>query len=121
LSATRCAFSGRRLVLAFQPHRFSRTRDCFEDFVAVMAKADAVLLTEVFAAGETPLASADGQALARALQSKGAVIPEWVAGIEALPERIIRVVRDGDVVLTMGAGSIGSVAKQVVKRLGVGS
>jgi UDP-N-acetylmuramate--alanine ligase len=121
LSAARCAFPGRRLVLAFQPHRYSRTRDCFEDFVAVMAKADAVLLTEVFAAGETPLASADGQALARALQSKGAVIPEWVAGIEALPERIIRVVRDGDVVLTMGAGSIGSVAKQVVKRLGVGS
>jgi UDP-N-acetylmuramate--alanine ligase len=121
LSAARTAFPGRRLVLAFQPHRYSRTRDCFDDFVSVMVKADAVLLTEVFAAGETPLAAADGQALARALQAKGAVKPEWVAGIEALPERIIGVARDGDVVLTMGAGSIGSVAKQVVKRLGVSS
>lgn len=121
LSAARRAFPGRRLVLAFQPHRYSRTRDCFEDFVAVMSKADAVLLTEVFSAGETPLTTADGQALARALHSKGVVKPDWVAGIDGLPEHIISVARDGDVVLTMGAGSIGSVAPQVVKRLGVSS
>jgi UDP-N-acetylmuramate--alanine ligase len=123
LSAARGAFPGQRLVLAFQPHRYTRTRDCFDDFVKVMCQADLILLTEVFAAGEPALPAADGQALARALtsaaHSKGASQLEWVAKLEQLPECISRAVRDGDVVLTMGAGSIAAVPNRLTELLGV--
>jgi UDP-N-acetylmuramate--alanine ligase len=123
LSATRGAFPGQRLLLAFQPHRYTRTRDCFDDFVKVMSQADTILLTEVFAAGEPPLPAADGQALARALQKTrqghDATPIEWIANIEKLPDHISRAVRNGDVVLTMGAGSIGAVPKQLTELLGV--
>jgi UDP-N-acetylmuramate--alanine ligase len=120
LAAARGAFPGRRIVLAFQPHRFSRTRDCFEDFVAVMGQADAVLLTEVYAAGESAIVAADGRALARALRVAGRVDPVFVAEVADLPEAIAGHARDGDVVIAMGAGSIGTVAQKVVDRLGVG-
>ncbi len=110
LAAARAAFPGRRLVLAFQPHRYTRTRDCFDDFVAVLAGFDQVLLTEVYAAGDAPIAGADGAALARA--TAGA---EFVADVAALPAAIRRVARAGDVVLTMGAGSIGQVAGQLMQ------
>jgi len=114
LAAARGAFPGRRLVLAFQPHRYTRTRDCFEDFVKVMGQADAVLLSEVYAAGEAALVAADGRALARALRVAGKVEPMFVGDIAAMPQAIVDNARDGDVVLCMGAGSIGAVAGQVI-------
>ena len=109
LAAARGAFPGRRLVLAFQPHRYTRTRDCFEDFVKVIGSADAVLLAEVYAAGEAPIIAADGRALTRALRVAGKVDPVFVDGIDEMPATIRAQARDGDVVITMGAGSIGSV------------
>ncbi|MCX7693804.1 UDP-N-acetylmuramate--L-alanine ligase [Tepidimonas taiwanensis] len=114
MTAARGAFPGRRLVLAFQPHRYTRTRDCFEDFVHVLGQADAVLLTEVYAAGEAPIVAADGRSLARALRVAGRVEPLFVADVAELPRAILDNARDGDVVLCMGAGSIGAVAAQVV-------
>jgi UDP-N-acetylmuramate--alanine ligase len=113
LSAARGAFPGRRLVLAFQPHRYTRTRDCFEDFVKVLSDADAVLLTEVYSAGEAPIVAADGRALARALRVAGKVEPVFVEDIAELPGAIREQARDSDVVLVMGAGSIGQVAAKV--------
>jgi UDP-N-acetylmuramate--alanine ligase len=117
LAAARGAYPGRRLVLAFQPHRFTRTRDCFEDFVKVLGRADAVLLAEVYAAGETPIAAADGRALTRALRLAGQVEPLFVEPIAAMPQAIVDTARAGDVVLCMGAGSIGAVPAQVVELL----
>ena len=107
LEAARGAYPGRRIVLAFQPHRYTRTRDCFEDFVRVLSGADAVVLTEVYAAGEAPIVAADGRALARALRVAGKVEPVFVEDINELPQTLLDTVRDGDVVLGMGAGSIG--------------
>lgn len=118
LAAARGAFPGRRLVLAFQPHRYSRTRDCFEDFVKVIGQADAVLLSEVYAAGEAPIVAADGRALARALRVAGKIEPVFVDDITAMAQAILDSVRDGDVVLCMGAGSIGTVAAQVMEKAG---
>ena len=115
LSAARGAFPGRRLVLAFQPHRYSRTRDCFEDFVKVIGLADAVLLAEVYAAGEAPIVAADGRSLARALRVAGKMEPVFVDDIAAMPQSILDNARDGDVVLCMGAGSIGAVAGLTVE------
>jgi UDP-N-acetylmuramate--alanine ligase len=115
IAAARGAFPGRRLVLAFQPHRFTRTRDCFEDFVKVMGTADAVLLTEVYAAGEAPIVAADGRALARALRVAGRIDPVFVDEVADLPERIVQQARAGDVVITMGAGTIGAVPGRVLE------
>jgi len=109
LAAARGAWPRRRIVLAFQPHRYTRTRDCFEDFVRVLSAADAVLLTEVYAAGETPLVAADGRALARGLRVAGKVEPLFVEDVAELPQSILDFVRDGDVVIVMGAGSISRV------------
>ena len=114
LAAARGAFPGRRLVLAFQPHRFSRTRDCFEDFVKVIALADAVLLAEVYAAGEAPIVAADGRSLARALRVAGKIEPLFVDDIADMPLVILDVARSGDVVLCMGAGSMGAVPAKVL-------
>jgi UDP-N-acetylmuramate--alanine ligase len=104
-------------LLAFQPHRYSRTRDCFEDFVQIIGQADAVLLTEVYAAGEAPIVAADGRSLARALRVAGRLEPLFIDSIAALPQAIADAARDGDVVLCMGAGSIGAVPAQVVDLL----
>jgi UDP-N-acetylmuramate--alanine ligase len=109
LAAARGAFAGRRLVLAFQPHRYTRTRDCLGDFVAVLQGFDAVLLTEVYAAGEAPIAGADGLALAQALRAAGRGDVVFVGDVAALPQAIAAAARAGDVVITMGAGSIGAV------------
>ena len=117
LSAARGAFPGRRLVLAFQPHRYTRTRDCFEDFVKVMGLADVVLLSEVYAAGEAPIALADGRSLSRALRVAGKVEPVFIDVIEAMPQAIIDNALSGDVVLCMGAGSIGSVPQKLANML----
>ncbi|MBI5259081.1 MAG: UDP-N-acetylmuramate--L-alanine ligase [Burkholderiales bacterium] len=117
IAAARGAFPGRRLVLAFQPHRYTRTRDCFEDFVKVMGTADAVLLTEVYAAGEPPIVAADGRTLARALRVAGKVDPVFVDQVADLPATILEQAQGGDVVIVMGAGSIGAVPAQVVERV----
>ncbi|MCS0588919.1 UDP-N-acetylmuramate--L-alanine ligase [Massilia norwichensis] len=116
LAAARAAYPGRRLLLAFQPHRYSRTRDLFEDFVKVLAVPDVLLLAEVYAAGETPIVAADGRALARALRTGGDTEPIFVESIADMPATILKVARDGDVVLTMGAGSIGGVPHQLVEQ-----
>lgn len=115
LAAARGAFAGRRLVLAFQPHRYTRTRDCFEDFVKVIGEADAVLLAEVYAAGEAPIVAADGRSLARALRVAGRVEPVFVDDIGAMPRAILDNARAGDVVMCMGAGTIGAVPARVVE------
>ena len=118
LAAARGAFPTRRIVLAFQPHRYSRTRDCFEDFVKVLSDSDAVLLGEVYAAGETPIVAADGRSLARALRVTGKVEPIFVEDIADMPQAIVDFAQAGDVVVTMGAGSIGAVAAQVLELKG---
>jgi UDP-N-acetylmuramate--alanine ligase len=120
LAAARGAFPGQRVVLAFQPHRYSRTRDCFEDFVKVLGQADAVLLTEVYPAGEAPVVAADGRSLARALRVAGHVDPVFVDDVAELPQSIVEHARDGDVVIAMGAGSIGAVPTQLIERLSPG-
>ncbi|MDZ7938285.1 MAG: UDP-N-acetylmuramate--L-alanine ligase [Rhodoferax sp.] len=118
LAAARGAFPGRRLVLAFQPHRYTRTRDCFEDFVRVIgAGADAVLLAEVYAAGEAPIVAADGRSLARALRIGGKVEPHFVDDIAAMAQAAIDNARDGDVLVCMGAGSIGAVPGKIAEML----
>ncbi|HMM52234.1 MAG TPA: UDP-N-acetylmuramate--L-alanine ligase [Burkholderiaceae bacterium] len=118
LAAARGAFPGRRLVLAFQPHRYTRTRDLFEDFVRVLSTADVLLLADVYPAGEAPIIAADGRSLARAVRVAGKVEPVFVDEIAALPAAILDAARDGDVVITMGAGSIGAVPQQVREAAG---
>jgi UDP-N-acetylmuramate--alanine ligase len=109
IAAARGAFPDKRLVLVFQPHRYTRTRDCFEDFVNVLSGVDALILTEVYAAGEAPIVAADGRSLARAVRVAGKVEPVFVETVDDVPEALSTLVRDGDVVITMGAGSIGTV------------
>ncbi len=115
IEAARGAFPGRRLLLAFQPHRYTRTRDCFDDFVKVIGQVDAVLLSDVYPAGETPIVAADGRALARALRVAGQVEPVFVQDIKDMEQAIIDNSQGGDVVLCMGAGSIGAVPARVVE------
>jgi len=116
LEAAHGAYPGRRIVLAFQPHRYTRTRDLFEDFARVLSTVDALVLAEVYPAGEPPIVAADGRALARAVRVAGKVEPVFVEGIADMPAAILRVAKDGDVVVTMGAGSIGSVPQRLVNR-----
>jgi UDP-N-acetylmuramate--alanine ligase len=113
LKAARGAFPGRRIVLAFQPHRYTRTRDLFEDFVRVMATADEVILADVYPAGEAPIVAADGRSLARALRVQGKIEPLFVETANDLADAVLGRVRDGDVVITMGAGSVGGVAPRL--------
>jgi len=113
LDAARGSFPDRRLVLAFQPHRYTRTRDLFEDFARVLSTVDALVLTDVYPAGETPIVAADGRALARAIRVVGKVEPVFVENVDDVAEAVRALARDGDIVLTMGAGSIGQVAPQL--------
>jgi UDP-N-acetylmuramate--alanine ligase len=117
LEAIRQGWSGRRLVLVFQPHRYTRTRDLLDDFARVLANVDALIVTEVYAAGETPIAGADSRAMCRAIRSHGAVEPVYVANIDELPQALARIIRDGDVIVTMGAGSIGAKAAELPQAL----
>jgi UDP-N-acetylmuramate--alanine ligase len=117
LAAARGAFPRRRVLLAFQPHRYTRTRDCFEDFVAVLSTADALILTEVYPAGEAPIVAADGRALARGVRVQGKVEPVFVEKVADLPSAVLAAARDGDLVLMMGAGSIGGIAPQLAGRM----
>jgi UDP-N-acetylmuramate--alanine ligase len=116
LAAARGAYPDRRLLLVFQPHRYTRTRDVFEDFVKVLSSVDALLLTEVYAAGESPIVAADGRSLARAVRVQGRVEPVFVEDWRELPEAVMSLARDGDVVVTMGAGSIGQVPGLIAAR-----
>jgi len=118
LDAARESFPGRRIVLAFQPHRYTRTRDLFEDFVRVLGSVDALVLTDVYPAGEAPIVAADGRALARGVRVAGRVEPVFVEAIGGVADAIRDVARDGDVVLTMGAGSIGGVPAQLTSTAG---
>jgi UDP-N-acetylmuramate--alanine ligase len=118
IAAARASFPGRRLVLAFQPHRYTRTRDLFEDFARVLSTVDALLLADVYAAGEAPIVAADGRALARAVRVAGKVEPVFVESIAEMPSAIRAIARDGDIVLTMGAGSIGGVPAQLAAGAG---
>ena len=113
LAAARGAFPGRRLLLAFQPHRYTRTRDLFEDFVRVLSTVDELVLAEVYPAGEPPIVAADGRSLARALRLAGKVEPVFVEGATEMREAVLARARDGDVVVTMGAGSIGMLAAEL--------
>jgi UDP-N-acetylmuramate--alanine ligase len=121
LEAARQAWPGRRLVLAFQPHRYTRTRDLIDDFGRVLSEADALFVTEVYAAGEEPIANADGRAICRAVRGRGLLEPVFVEDVHALPGALSSVLTDGDVVLTMGAGSIGAVAHDLPAALGRGA
>jgi UDP-N-acetylmuramate--alanine ligase len=118
LAAARGAYPGRRIVLAFQPHRYSRTRDCFEDFVKVLSTADALLLAEVYPAGEAPIVAADGRSLARAVRVAGKVEPLFVETIDEMPAAILAAALPDDVVITMGAGSIGTVPGRLTQKGG---
>ncbi len=109
IAAARGAFPGRRIVVAFQPHRYSRTRDLFEDFVRVLSTADCLLLAEVYPAGEAPIVAADGRTLARSLRVAGRLEPTFVESIDEMPAAVLRTARAGDGVITMGAGTIGKV------------
>jgi UDP-N-acetylmuramate--alanine ligase len=113
LDAARGGWPGRRVVLAFQPHRYSRTQELFDDFVAVLSQADLLVLTEVYAAGEHPIAGADGRSLSRAVRQRGEVDPVFVEDARELPQLLRRLVQAGDIVLMMGAGDIGAVAPGV--------
>jgi len=119
LAAARGAFPGRRIVLAFQPHRYSRTRDLFEDFSRVLSSVDELILTEVYAAGEVPIIAADGRSLARAIRVLGKVEPIFLDSVAEIPDVMRKRVRNGDVVITMGAGSIGALAPQLAREAGM--
>lgn len=112
IEAARAAFPNRRLVMAFQPHRYTRTRDCFEDFVRVLSGNDAVILTEVYSAGEAPIVAADTRSLIRAIRVGGKVEPQFVESTDGMPRAILNIAAPNDVVIVMGAGSIGHVASQ---------
>jgi UDP-N-acetylmuramate--alanine ligase len=120
LEAVRQGWPGRRLVLAFQPHRYTRTRDLLDDFGRVLGDCDVLLVTEVYAAGEAPIAGADGRAICRAVRSRGVMEPIFVEHVEELADALRGVLRDGDLLLTMGAGNIGAVAQDLKSRLAAG-
>jgi UDP-N-acetylmuramate--alanine ligase len=117
LAATREIWPERRIVVVFQPHRYTRTHELFDDFAQVLAKVDALLLTEIYPAGEEPIAGVDGRSLSRAVRARGSVEPIFVEDLEILAATLAEVIRDGDVVLTLGAGSIGAIARTLPKRL----
>jgi UDP-N-acetylmuramate--alanine ligase len=121
IEAARQAWPGRRLVLAFQPHRYTRTHDLIDDFGRALSAADALVVTEVYAAGEEPIANADGRAICRAVRGRGRLEPVFVEDVRELAAALAGVIADRDVVLTMGAGSIGAVAHELPGRLGVTS
>jgi UDP-N-acetylmuramate--alanine ligase len=118
LDAIRQGYPGRRLVLAFQPHRYTRTRDLLDDFATVLSTGDALLVTEVYAAGEAPIAAADGRAICRAIRSRGKVEPVFVEKVESLHDALRAVLKPGDVLVTMGAGSISGVSHALPQKLG---
>jgi UDP-N-acetylmuramate--alanine ligase len=116
VAAARNAWPGRRLVMAYQPHRFTRTRDLYEDFAKVLSTVDSLLLLEVYSAGEAPIVGADSRSLCRSIRARGQLDPIYVATPQDLPAALADVLQDGDVLLTQGAGNIGGLAKQLAKQ-----
>jgi UDP-N-acetylmuramate--alanine ligase len=121
LEAARQGWPNRRLVLVFQPHRYTRTRDLLDDFGRALSECDVLLVTEVYAAGEAPIAGADGRAICRAVRSRGRIEPVFVESVDELAESLRAVLHDGDVVLTMGAGNLGAVAQDLKSRFAAGA
>jgi UDP-N-acetylmuramate--alanine ligase len=121
LDAVRQGWPERRLVLAFQPHRYTRTRDLLDDFARTLSDCDVLLVTEVYAAGEAPIAGADGRAICRAVRSRGVMEPIFVERVDDLAESLRGILHDGDVILTMGAGNIGAVAHALPSRFAAGA
>jgi UDP-N-acetylmuramate--alanine ligase len=117
IAAARAGWPERRLVVAFQPHRYTRTQEQFEDFVQILSRADVLILTPVYAAGEEPIQGAEGRDLSRAIRTRGQVDPVFLDPVEELPELLKSVLQDGDILLTMGAGSIGAVAAELQESL----
>ena len=117
LAAAKAGWPGHRVVLVFQPHRYSRTRDLLDDFASVLSDADVLVLLDVYAAGEEPIAGADGRAVARAVRSRGSVEPVFVESLQELPPILEDLLADGDLILTMGAGDIGAFAAELPKLL----
>jgi UDP-N-acetylmuramate--alanine ligase len=117
LEAVRQGYPGRRVVLAFQPHRYSRTHALIDDFGKALSDADLLAVTEVYAAGEAPIAGADGRAICRAVRSRGQLEPLFVEKVEELPRVLKDVVRDGDVIVAMGAGNISAAAHTLPQAL----
>jgi UDP-N-acetylmuramate--alanine ligase len=117
LQALRQGYAGRRLVLAFQPHRYTRTRDLIDDFGKVLSAADVLFVTEVYAAGEAPIAGADGRAICRAVRSRGQVEPVFVEKVEGLASALTDVIKDEDLIVTMGAGNISAVSHALPTQL----
>jgi UDP-N-acetylmuramate--alanine ligase len=117
LDAVRQGWPNRRVVLAFQPHRYSRTRDLLDDFADVLSRVDVLCVTEVYAAGEDPIRDADGRAICRAIRMRGLVEPVFVPKVEQLDEALINIIRPGDVIVTMGAGHIGAIAHDLPAKL----
>jgi UDP-N-acetylmuramate--alanine ligase len=118
LDALRQAYAGRRILLVFQPHRYTRTRDLMDDFARVLAGAETLLVTEVYAAGEAPIEGADGREICRAVRGRGKVEPVFVPAVEEIPAALAGLVRPGDVIAMMGAGSISAAAHELAPRLG---
>ena len=110
IDAVRKGWPDNRLVVVFQPHRYTRTRDLFEDFTICLSETDVLVLLDVYAAGEVPIAGADGRALARAIRNRGQVDPVFVEDINDVPQALSGVIQEGDIVLTLGAGNVGAVA-----------
>ena len=119
LEAVRQGYAGRRIVLAFQPHRYTRTRDLLDDFARVLSGADVLLVTEVYSAGEAPIAGADGRAICRAIRTRGQLEPVFLEELDGLAEALALVIRSGDVIVTMGAGHIGAAAHELPAKLAV--
>ncbi len=113
INAARSGWQDKRLVMIFQPHRYSRTRDLYDDFANVLEQVDVLIMLDVYAAGEKPIAGADGRSLCRTIRSRGKVNPIFVPEIEQLPSVLANVIQDGDLILTQGAGDVGKVAKQL--------
>jgi len=121
IEAVRQGWPERRLVLVFQPHRYTRTRDLLDDFGRTLSECDVLLVTEVYAAGEAPIVGADGRAICRAVRSRGVVEPVFVESVETLADSLRAVLHDGDLVLTMGAGNLGTVAQDLKRRFAAGA
>ena len=120
LAAAKSGWPERRVVLVFQPHRYTRTRDLLDDFATVLSSADVLVLLEVYAAGEEPITAADGRAMARAIRTRGAVEPVFVESLDELPAVLTDLLQDGDLLLTMGAGDIGAYAGSLPELLSDG-
>lgn len=118
LEAVRGAYPGHRVLVAFQPHRYTRTRDCFEDFVKVLSSVEALVLADVYPAGEAPIVGADGRSLARAIRIMGQTELVFVNSPAEMDDAIMKLARDGDIVVTMGAGSVGGVPGRLKARAG---